>query len=156
MTAQSAAKHFTANEVYEVTGVRPSCQYQWTDRGVTNPSRRDKLSCGSGDPHLKSFATIAQYFIVKKLTQLSVSPKDAARAARKFTDEGQPGRKPSELFEHFKTVLVVTEEGASVLNAGFDAKITDVTGHSDCAVIVDLNSIVKSLYENFSRVKGRK
>jgi hypothetical protein len=156
MPAHSAAKHFTANEVYEATGVRPSCQYQWHDRGVTSLSRRDKLSSGSGDPHLKSFATIAQYFIVKKLTDLRVRPKDAARAARKFTDEGQPGRKPGELFEHFKTVLVVTEDGASVLNVGFDPKITDATGHSDCAVIIDLNSIVKSLNENLSKLKGRK
>lgn len=156
MPAHSAEKHLTASQVFAVTGVRRDTQLQWDNRGVTIPWRRDKLSSGSGDPHLKSLATIMQLAITHELVGLHVRPKDAAKAVRKFTHEGQPGRKPGELFEHFKTVLVVTPDDASVHNVGFDVRIADVTAHHACAVVVDINRIVAAVTDKLSKLKGRK
>ncbi len=155
MTAYSAAKHLTASEVFAVTGVRRDTQLQWDNRGVTIPWRRDKLSSGSGDPHLKTFATIVQLAIVHELVGLRVQPKAAARAARKFTHESQPGRKPGELFEHFKTLLVLTPDDSYVKNVGYDTSLAEINGSHVCVITVDLNRIVATVNEKLSQLKRK-
>ena len=79
-----AAKRFTASEVADATGVRPEKQYQWEDRGITVPSRKDKRSSGSGDPSLKSIETVYQIAITAALVRLGVTAKLAARGAFEF------------------------------------------------------------------------
>src|SRR5579862_4792810 len=106
-----AAKYFTTAEVFAATGVRPETQHQWADRRVTIPSRRDKIFGGSGCPNANSITNVYQLAITSELAALGVGPKPAARAARAFTNEGQPGREHGELFHDFKTVLVVTKDG---------------------------------------------
>jgi hypothetical protein len=151
-----AAKYFTTADVFAATGVRPETQHQWADRRVTIPGRRDKVFGGSGSRNKNSTANVYQLAITSELAALGVGPKPAARAARKFTNEGQPGREPGVCFEHFKTVLVVTPGDASVQNVGFGARIEDVMAHHSCAVVVDINRIVTSVNNKLSKLKGRK
>jgi hypothetical protein len=113
-----AAKQFTASEVFAGTGIRPEKQYQWDDRGVTVPSRNDKLPSGSGDPHLKSIETVYQLAITAALVRLGVGPKAAAGAARKFTNQSQPGRSAGELFKQDLTVLCIRPTGRTRASTG--------------------------------------
>jgi hypothetical protein len=138
-----AAKRFTASEVADATGVRPEKQYQWEDRGITVLSRRDKRSRGSGDPSLKSIETVYGIAITAALVKLGVTAKLAARAALAFTDEGQTGRKPGALFARGKTVLKVTPERSTVVNAFADTSFTDVC--NSASVIIICNQIVQKV-----------
>src|ERR1700676_534668 len=80
----------------------------------------DRASSGSGDHIGYSRRRVLQAATTKWLTDLGVSISTASTAARKFSDEGQTGRNPGELFKHGKTVLLVKPDGATVKNIFFD------------------------------------
>jgi hypothetical protein len=80
----------------------------------------------------------------KWLTALGVSFSTASAAALEFSDEGQTGRSPGELFEHGKTLLIIGPEGATVKNVFFDASWADVSS-SVCAISVDLSRVVQQV-----------
>jgi hypothetical protein len=145
-----ADKYFTASDVFAGTGLRPAKQFQWTDRSITIPSKKDKLPSGSGDPHLMSIETVLQLAITVELVGLRVQPKAAARAARKFTDEGQTGRAPGVCFGHGKTILVITPDGATVRNLDFTASIFEAV-NDDVSIVVDLNRIVERVHNVLSK-----
>jgi hypothetical protein len=151
-----AAKYFTTAEVFAATGVRSETQHQWADRGVTIPSKRDKVSGGSGCPNMNSITNVYQLAITSELAALGVRPKVAAGAARKFTNESQPGRNAGQLFEHFKTVLAITADGASVLNVSYDVTLAEVNNRHACAIVIDLGLIVNQVNETLSKIKGRR
>jgi hypothetical protein len=137
MTARADKKHFTAAEVYKATGVPQRKTYQWDDRSVTVPSRKDKLATQSGDPHLRSIETVYQIAITAALISVGLLPKRAARAARKFTDEGQTGRAPGALFARGRTVLKVTPDSATVQNIFPDTAFTDVCNSASVIIVCD-------------------
>jgi hypothetical protein len=103
----------------------------------------DRKSTGSGDWVGFSRNRILQIAIIEYLTKLGVSVSRASRAALTFTDNGQTGRAPGELFEHCKTILVIGPEGAAVKNFFFGASLDDVSNRSACAITVDLNRVVE-------------
>jgi hypothetical protein len=146
-------KYFTASDVFAGTGLRPAKQFQWTDRSVTIPSKKDKLPSGSGDPHLMCIETVLQLAITVELVRLRVQPKAAARAARTFTNEGEPGRKPGSCFTHGKTILVITPDGATVKNVLYDATLAEVNNRHACVISVDLNRIVNQVNEKLRKTK---
>jgi hypothetical protein len=148
-----AEKYFTASDVFAGTGLRPAKQFQWTDRSVTIPSKKDKLPSGSGDPHLMCIETVLQLAITVELVRLRVQPKAAARAARKFTNESQPGRAAGQLFEHFKTILVVTPDDSLVKNVGYDTSLAEINGSHACVLTVDMNRIVNQVNEKLRKTK---
>jgi hypothetical protein len=137
MTARADKKHFTAAEVFKATGVPQKKSYQWDDRSVTVPSRKDKLASSSGDPHLRSIETVYQIAITAALVSLGLLPKRAACAARKFTDEGQTGRAPGALFARGRTVLKVTADCATVKNIFPDTSFTDVCNSASVIIVCD-------------------
>jgi hypothetical protein len=143
MTARADKNSFTAAEVCELTGVPQQKCYQWDDRHVTVPSRKDKLARSSGDRHLRSIETVYQIKFTDVLTSLGLAAKLAARAARKFTDEGQTGRAPGALFARGKTVLKVTADCATVVNVFADTSLTDVC--NSASVIIICNDIVQQV-----------
>ncbi len=105
----------------------------------------DRASTGSGDHIGYSRRRVEQAATTKWLTNLGVSISTASDAALKFSDEGQTGRAPGELFEHGKTILVIGPDGATVKNFFFDAAFTDVNNRAVCAVTVDLNKVVEQI-----------
>jgi hypothetical protein len=105
----------------------------------------DRGSSGSGDPIGYSRRRILQAAITKRLTPLGVSASTAAAAAYRFTDEGQTRRQPSETFEHGKTLLLVSPEGATVKNVFFDVTLSDATDRTVAAIVVDLNKLVEAV-----------
>jgi hypothetical protein len=153
-----AAKHFTAAEVFEVTGVPQQKAYQWDDRGVTVPSRADKLPSSSGDPHLRSIETVYQLYITAALVAFGLGPKHAATAARTFTDQSQPGRPAGRLFERDRTVLCIRKGGSVVINAPYGADFADLSNHGTALVAVDCNKICREVDEAIHKTvsKNRK
>jgi hypothetical protein len=142
-----AAKQFTASEVFAVTGIRPEKQYQWDDRGITVPSRNDKLPTGSGDPHLKSIKTVYQLTIAAAFVSCGVGPKLAAKAARTFTDHSQPGRVAGELFEQGLTLLCLRKTGPVVINASHYADFSYLSDHGAAIVAIDCGKICREVDE---------
>jgi hypothetical protein len=100
----------------------------------------DRASNGSGDHAGYSKRRILQAATAKWLTILGVAISTASDAALKFSDEGQTGRAPGELFDVGKTTLILTPEGATVRNIFHDTTFSDVC--SACVIAVDLNLIV--------------
>jgi hypothetical protein len=156
MTAQADAKQLTAAEVFAITGLRPEKQYQWDDRGVTVPSRNDKLPSGSGDPHLKSIETVYQLAITAALVRLGVGPKAAACASRKFTDHAQPGRTAGKLFPQDQTLLVLRASGPVVINAPYYSDFADLAEHGTAFVAIDCGKICKEIDIALSQINLKK
>jgi hypothetical protein len=142
-------------EVSHVTGVPITRLGRWLDRETIKPSRSDHRTRGTGDHRTFSRATIIQIAIAKALIELGVGAGAANTAAALFTDCGNAGREPGELFEHGKTMLVVGPEGATVKNVPYDATLADVSNHGVCSITVDLNRIVESVDTILKEVKTR-
>jgi hypothetical protein len=105
----------------------------------------DRPSTGTGVPTGYSRRRIAQAAITKSMTLEGVSISTAASAALSFTDEGQTGRAPGELFPCGQTLLTLDAGVASVRNVFHDTPIMDVTKHGACTIIVDLNRVVEKV-----------
>jgi hypothetical protein len=103
----------------------------------------DRASTGSGVHAGSSRRRILQAATTKWLTDLGVSISTASAAARKFSDEGQTGRAPGELFEHGKTALILTPQGATVKNIFSDTSFSDVSSCSAC--VITLNRVVEQV-----------
>jgi len=104
----------------------------------------DRASTGSGDHIGYSRRRVLQAATTKWLTNLGVSISTASDASLKFSDEGQTGRAPGELFKHGKTILVIGPEGATIRNIFSDTSLTDISDNAACA-IVNLNKVVESV-----------
>jgi hypothetical protein len=136
----AAAAQFTPKEFRRQVNNGP-LKLQGCDRG----------SSGSGDPIGYSRRRILQAAITKRLTPLGVSPSAAARAAFQFSDEGQTGRRPGELFPNGKTLLLVSPEGATVKSVLYDAPHTDVTDRAVAAITIDLNRVAQEVDDFISK-----
>jgi hypothetical protein len=102
----------------------------------------DRKSTGTGVPTGYSRRRILQAATIKSMTLNEVSISKVAAAALLFSDEGQTGRAPGELFPCGRTILVSTPDGSAVLNVFHDTPLGDLMKHGACATIVDLNRIV--------------
>jgi hypothetical protein len=103
----------------------------------------DRASTGTGDPAGYSQRRILQAAIIKGAGRL-VSSSTASDAALKFTDEGNLGRAPGELYPHGRTVLLITPDDATVKNLFSYTSLSDVS-NSTWTVIVDLNRLAEQV-----------
>lgn len=118
---------------------------RWIDTNVTPLRSNDVKAEGSGSRIGLSRNRILQIAITGALLKSGVSLSNAATASLEFSDEGNMGREPGEIFKHAKTVLIIDPDGAKVKNIPFDASIADVSNHSVCTITVDINRIVDSV-----------
>jgi hypothetical protein len=105
----------------------------------------DKESTGSGVPVGYSRNRILQAAFMKKLTPLGLTAAAAARHAFVFTDQFQPDRAAGQLYPEGRTILVVTAEGAKVVNTNFDVTLTDATDRAETCLVIDCNQIVQQV-----------
>jgi len=116
------------------------------DNGFAALQGCDHISNGTGDKVGYSRRRILQAATIKWLTVLDVSTSRASRAAFEFSDVGNIGRAPGELFDHGKTILVVVgPDGATVKNIFSDTSFSDVSNCSACVITVDLNRVVEQV-----------
>jgi hypothetical protein len=125
-----------AAQIPERTGRR------WIDNHVITLGGIDSRTTGSGNHCGWSRNRIEQAATMEILLKSGMSLSRAAKAALKFTDEGQTGRAPGQLFEHGKTMLVISGNGASVKNCFFDATLADVSNREISITSVDMNKVV--------------
>ncbi len=118
-------------------------------------SGKDKKSSGSGSYIGLSRPRVDQAAVMKHLNRLGLSIPHAARLAFEFSDIGNVGRAPGVLYDHGKTLLVVTQDGATVKNGFHDTSFSDVS-NSECAIIVDLNKIVEQVDKVLNEISYRK
>jgi hypothetical protein len=85
--------------------------------------------------------------LTAELNRLGLDATQAATAAAVFADEAQDGRAAAELFREGKTLLVVTSDGARVVNAhkrdAFESAISAAYGDLHSATVVNCNGVVE-------------
>jgi hypothetical protein len=127
---------------------------RWLDRRTIQPSRNDKQSAGSGDHRTFSRATINKIAIAKKLIDLGISAGPANAAASLFTDQGKRMRPANELYEFGRTLLVMKSSGTQILNADFNASLTDICGRPfETAILVDIGQTIRAVDEALAKLK---
>jgi hypothetical protein len=118
---------------------------QWLETSVITLQGNDKKASGSGNHWGLSRQRAYQVAIVQRLNKLGMLVSRAASAALVFTDQGQTGRAAGDLFPQGKTILVVSAEGAKVVNTTFDAPHAEVTNRAATAITLDLNRVVQQV-----------
>lgn len=155
MTAR-AATHYTAADIFEATGVPPEKQCQDIERGVIVASRNDRRPNGSGDKRLSSIETVYQFGITAALSKLYVSGRQAAYAARKFTDNSNPGRPAGRLFPEARTLLCIRPMGPIVVNAPYDADFSDLSDHGTVFVALDIGKVCGAIDTALEQINLKK
>lgn len=122
------------------------------DHGSIELRGCDRKSSGSGDWVGLSRNRILQIAIIESLTGIGVALSAASEAALKFTDEGQTGRSPGQLFDHGKAVLLITPDGTTVKNIFSDTSFSDVSNCSACVISVDLSRVVEQVDNALSNI----
>jgi hypothetical protein len=130
--------------VCAATGVPAARLGRWKDRKTFEPSRDDKGSTGSGDHRLFSRESVNRIAIAKALTDLGIAAKPANQAATLFETTYEFGR----------TLLVLRPTGWQIVNAEFNAPLTDICGRPfEAAIIVDVGAITKTIDETLTNQK---
>jgi hypothetical protein len=126
-----------AAQIPEKTGRR------WIDNRVITLRGNDVTTTGSGNHCGWSRNRIVQAATTEILLKSGMSLSRAAKDALKFSDEGQTGRAPGELFAHGKTYLLIAPDGATVKNFLYDVSHADVSNRAVCAITIDMNKVVE-------------
>jgi hypothetical protein len=126
------------------------------DHGFLKLRDGDRPSTGTGEPVGYSRNRILEAATMKWLGDLRVPASIASAAALKFVNEAQAGRSFGECFAHGKTILVITPDGATVKNVGFDATWSDVTDRDVVAITLDMNKIAEQVDQELISIKRKK
>ncbi len=141
----NSASTWPLRTVARAADMKPRALRQWFDTGVLKLRGNDRKSTGSGDHCGLSRQRAYQAAIVQHLNKHGVSVSRAAKAAFEFSDCGNTGRPPGELFEHGKTILILEPQGATVKNVFFAASLADISKRGVCVIVVDSNRIVEQV-----------
>ena len=124
---------------------------RWIDNGVIKLKRgQDVVANGSGSYCGLSRNRILQIAITHQLLEAGMSRSKAARAALAFTDTGDESRATGELYPFGKTLLVI-EQTPRVINADYDARISEIIPLQPCAVVLDCARITNRVDETLSK-----
>jgi hypothetical protein len=137
----NSASTWRLRTVAQAADMNPRALRQAFEIGALKLSGNDKKSSGSGSYIGLSKPRAYQAAIMKHLHRVGLSIPQAARAAFEFSNVGNIGRAPGELYKHGRTALVVTPEGATVTNIFSDT--TDITNSAVCAITVSLNKVIE-------------
>jgi hypothetical protein len=129
---------------------------RWMDNGVIKLKRgQDVIANGSGSYCGLSRNRILQIALTQDLIATGMSRSRAASAAVVFTDKGNAERAPGALYPFGKTLLVVDSD-PHVINADFDARLSEIIPLSPCAIVVDCARITATVDETLSKTDYRK
>jgi hypothetical protein len=117
---------------------------RWQDNHVITLGGNDVTANGTGNRCGWSRNRILQLAITQALLKSGVSLSRAAKAALEFSDYGNAGRPAGELFEHAKTVLVLSSDSATVCNIDYSANLLDIS-NDGAATVLSLNRIVERI-----------
>jgi hypothetical protein len=93
---------------------------------------------------LFSRTTVDAIAIAKALIDLGIAATPAHRAATKFAG----------LFEFGRTLLVVGTTGAQIVNAEFNAALTDICGRPfHAAIVLDVGQVIQAVDQALNLTK---
>jgi hypothetical protein len=133
---------YGTGDVARAIGTKRGTVESWLGRSVIELAGCDGTTEGSGDHRRICRKTVHKIGIVHALVTLGITPRRAAVAAARFSDDGQLGRSPGALFSRGRTLLVVTSDGQQVCNASALDYVIDTA-----ATIVDCGSVVRKIDE---------
>ena len=153
MTAK-ADSLFNASQVAEVTGSSARLQGQRYAHHIYVHSAGDAIPCGHGDDRYVTAETIYRIAITEAAATAGVQIRSASKAALLFAAD-QHGRRANTIFEFGATLLKISKTRAEIINAPFDALLTDVCD-KDGAFIIDIGTVIKSVTDKLSKLKRKK
>src|ERR1700687_3115049 len=115
MTAYADSKRFTPADVAAATGVSAVMQNQRYTRHVYRRAQRDSVPKGHGDTRLVTAETVYHIALTEACAKVNLPTRHAVMASSLFA-EGQRGRPANQLFEAGRTLLVLKEDGAEIIN----------------------------------------
>src|ERR1700738_1784748 len=155
MTAKAGKTLFIASEVAELTGVPALVQGQRYAHRMYQPSKDDVIPRGHGDARSVTTETVYQIAIAEACSRANLPIRRAVNAARLFAED-QSGRRANTLYEYGRTLLKISETGAEIINAPFDATLTDICGRPfQAAFIIDIGPIVGAVNEKLVSIKRK-
>jgi hypothetical protein len=140
----TSAQTWRLRDVAQAAEMKPRALRQAFEIGALKLSGTDRKSTGSGSYVGISKPRAYQAAIMKHLHRSGLSIPHAARAAFEFSNVGNIDRAPGKCFEHGKTVLILTPQGATVRNIYPDTSFSEVSS-SACVIYVDLNRVVEQV-----------
>jgi hypothetical protein len=141
----TSAQTWRLREVADAAQMKSRALRQCFQINALKLNGMDKPSGGSGQPVGLSRHRAYQAATMKHLHTMGLSIPNAARLAFEFSDVGNIGRAPGELFKTGKTVLVVGPDGTSVKNIFAATSFSDAINCSPCFITVNLNQIVEQV-----------
>jgi hypothetical protein len=139
--------------VAAATGISAEMQNQRYARHVYTPSKGDVIPKGQGDTRYVTVATIYNIAIVEACIKANIPVRLTANAARLLAED-QHGRRANMLFEFGRTLIVISKTGAAIVNAPFDALLSDVCG-KDGAFVIDIGPIIADVNQKLSKLKRK-
>src|SRR6266851_3966182 len=137
-----ASTTFPLRIVAQAVDMKSRALRQCFEIGALKLNGKDKRSTGSGSHIGLSKPRAYQAAVMKHLNRAGLSIPHAARIAFEFSDIGNIGRAPGELFDHGKTILVVGLDGPVVKNIFADTTFSDISNCSACLITVEMNQVV--------------
>lgn len=117
---------------------------RYIDMKVTPLRANDVWPAGSGSRIGLSRNRVLQIAITEMLLKSGVSLSRAAKAALVFSDHSNTGREAGQLYKQGKTILVVSNESATVRNVDFSANIFDLL-NDGVVIVADCNKIADAV-----------
>jgi hypothetical protein len=156
MTVKTGKKQcFTASNIAALTGLGVPKIDQLIGLGTVVLPPSERQAEGSGHHRRMGIPTVYQFAFVAALIKLGIPSKPAASAARLFAMD-QPGRVANCHFEFGRTILLLKESGAEIVNADSESSLTDIFGRIiDGATIIDLARITTTIDEAIASTKGK-
>lgn len=157
MTVKTAKKQFfSASNIAALSGLSVPRIDQLVSLGTVVLSQSDKqVAEGSGNHRRVGLPTVYNFGIIAALMKLGIQSKPAANAARLFAMD-QPGRVANGLYEFGRTILLLRNDSAEILNAEPGAALDDVFGRPlDGATIIDIGRITTAINEAIISTKGK-
>jgi hypothetical protein len=151
----TSARTWRLRDVAQAAEMKPRALRQGFEIGALKLSGNDKRSTGSGDFVGLSKQTAYQAATMKHLHRIGLSIPHAARAAFEFSDVGNIGRAPGELFKHGKTILLVGPDSTTVKNIFADTSLADVFASSPCVIIVSVNAVVDQVDTTLNQISRK-
>jgi hypothetical protein len=125
----------------KAANISPRTIRRWIDNGVIKLKRgQDVTAKGSGSYCGLSRNRILQIAIARHLIDAGLSRAKAAQAASEFSDKADSQREPSGLYPFGRTLLI-SDGAPRVINADFDARVSDFITLEPCAVVLDCGQI---------------
>jgi hypothetical protein len=115
----------------------------------------DRRPIGSGSHRKISTEDVYLFAITDAGVRQGLPARRAAAAARLFAVQ-QPGRNSNSLFEFGVTLLVIKQRGADIVNAPFEASLSDICGRPfESATILNLTHIIKTVDDRLISLKEK-